>query len=148
MMAEKPNALICAEARTWLGTPYHHLQQAKGLGCDCIGLIIGMARNLGMLPPDFKPWTYSPEWHVHNSQELLRKGLQQYGCTRIEHAEPGDILLFRFAHAASHSAILMPGDTMIHAVLGKQVREEPCSEKWRAIYDSAWAFPEVRYGER
>lgn len=134
---------LCAEASTWVGTPYHHLQHAKGLGADCIGLIIGIAKAVGILASHWQPWTYSAEWHVHNSEELLRGGVLQYGCTPVAVPQHGDILLFRFAHAAAHSAILMPGNTMIHAVLNKQVRQEPFAAKWRDIFDSAYAFPGV-----
>jgi cell wall-associated NlpC family hydrolase len=28
---------VIAEARTWLGTPWHHQASLKGVGCDCIG---------------------------------------------------------------------------------------------------------------
>ena len=30
---------IVEEARSWLGTPYHHQAALKGVGCDCIGLL-------------------------------------------------------------------------------------------------------------
>ena len=30
-----------AEARSWLGTSFHHQASVKGVGCDCIGLIKG-----------------------------------------------------------------------------------------------------------
>lgn len=44
-------AAFVAEARDWLGTPYHHQGRVKGVGVDCIGLPIGVARVLGILPP-------------------------------------------------------------------------------------------------
>jgi cell wall-associated NlpC family hydrolase len=33
---------IVEEARSWLGTPYHHQAALKGVGCDCIGLLRGV----------------------------------------------------------------------------------------------------------
>ena len=27
-------ALILSEARSWIGTPYHHQMSVKGAGCD------------------------------------------------------------------------------------------------------------------
>jgi hypothetical protein len=34
---------VIAEARSWLGTPWHHQASLKGVGCDCIGFIRGVA---------------------------------------------------------------------------------------------------------
>ena len=29
---------IVTQARTWIGTPFHHQARLKGKGCDCLGL--------------------------------------------------------------------------------------------------------------
>lgn len=48
---------IAAQARTWLGTHYHHQgrlkksERGKG-GVDCIGLIIGIIDELGIQDGD------------------------------------------------------------------------------------------------
>ena len=49
---------IVAEARKWLGTNFHHQGRIKKCstnkgGCDCIGLVIGIIRDLE-LPSTFK----------------------------------------------------------------------------------------------
>ena len=36
---------IVTEARTWVRTPYHHQARLKGVGVDCAGLVIGVARR-------------------------------------------------------------------------------------------------------
>ena len=33
-------------ARGWLGTPYRHQGSLKGVGCDCLGLVRGIWREL------------------------------------------------------------------------------------------------------
>jgi len=38
---------IVAEAREWLGTPWRHQGQKKGVGADCAGLVIGVGKNRG-----------------------------------------------------------------------------------------------------
>ena len=45
-------AQVVAEARTWLGTPWVHQHRSKGIAVDCAGLLIGVARTLGIVPPD------------------------------------------------------------------------------------------------
>jgi cell wall-associated NlpC family hydrolase len=38
--------LVAAEALTWIGTPFVWGQSVKERGCDCKGLIAGVAREL------------------------------------------------------------------------------------------------------
>ena len=39
---------IVTQARTWIGTPFHHQARLKGKGCDCLGLIVGVVDELGL----------------------------------------------------------------------------------------------------
>ena len=39
---------MVTQARTWLGTPFHHQARLKGKGCDCLGLIVGVVDELGL----------------------------------------------------------------------------------------------------
>lgn len=41
---------VITEARTWIGTPYHHQQCVKGVGVDCAQLIAGVGHALGLMP--------------------------------------------------------------------------------------------------
>lgn len=52
---------IVTEARTWIGTPYQHQASLKGVGCDCLGLVRGVWRELiGEEPERASP--YAPGW--------------------------------------------------------------------------------------
>lgn len=42
------SAHVIAAARGWLDTPFHHQGRLKGVGVDCIGLVVGVARELGV----------------------------------------------------------------------------------------------------
>ena len=37
---------IVAAARGWIGTPYRHQASLKGAGCDCLGLVRGVWREM------------------------------------------------------------------------------------------------------
>ena len=39
-------AAIVGAARGWIGTPYRHQASLKGVGCDCLGLLRGVWREL------------------------------------------------------------------------------------------------------
>ena len=43
--------LVLIEARRWLGTPFMAGASVRGVGCDCAGLIEGVARELGLAYP-------------------------------------------------------------------------------------------------
>ena len=59
---------IIAEARSWIGTPYHNCADVKGVGVDCGMLIVRVFVDLGLVPP-FDPRPYPRDWHMHNSDE-------------------------------------------------------------------------------
>ncbi len=44
---------VLAEARTWLGTPWHHSACVKGEGVDCVYFPFAVCRDLGILPAGF-----------------------------------------------------------------------------------------------
>jgi NlpC/P60 family putative phage cell wall peptidase len=105
---------VLAEARTWLGTPYHHQAQIKGVGVDCAMLLIAVYFACGLIPA-IDPRPYSPEWMLHRDEEKFLDWLEQYG-TETDSPQPGDVLVWRFGRTYSHGAILMDADgTIVHA---------------------------------
>ncbi|MFZ1680734.1 MAG: peptidase P60, partial [Rhizobiaceae bacterium] len=39
--AEPYRRIVVAEAERWIGTPYRHQGSTRGVGCDCLGLVLG-----------------------------------------------------------------------------------------------------------
>ena len=108
---------LIVEALTWRGTPYHHHQSCKGVGCDCVGFVAGVCMAVGILPKTWRPETYSREWHLHKNQEALLIGMMKVGVREIPlaQAKPADIITFQYGRVSSHLGILLPGDRIIHA---------------------------------
>lgn len=50
-------AAIIAVSRTWIGTPFVHQGRVKGLGCDCVGIPLCVAEELGANDKDGQPMT-------------------------------------------------------------------------------------------
>lgn len=46
-------AAFLAAARSFIGTPYHHMGRQPGIGLDCAGVVICAARAAGVVPADF-----------------------------------------------------------------------------------------------
>jgi NlpC/P60 family putative phage cell wall peptidase len=133
---------IVSLARSWIGTPYVHQASVKGVGCDCLGLLRGIWRELhGEEPEDMPP--YAPDWDVRG-RETLRDGLARHlNAVAIAAVTPGDVVLFRMVARApaKHCAIAAMRDgspTLIHARQNKRVSEEPFTLFWRR--KQAFAF--------
>jgi NlpC/P60 family putative phage cell wall peptidase len=106
---------IVAEAEAWLGTPFHWQASLKGVGCDCKGLIWGVARELG-LPEAASLYAQIADYGARVPVETLLAGLQAT-LTRTAFAQPGDVLLFRMAGRPQHLG-LHAGDRVIHTYNG------------------------------
>lgn len=110
---------IIDEARSWLNTPWIHQACLKGLGCDCIGLIGGVAVALGI--EGGQEWATTPRYHAYGRSpdaEMLREGCARFlDAIAPDEALPGDILTFSFEHDPQHFAIVSSLDPMriIHA---------------------------------
>lgn len=113
----RERADVCAEARSWLGTPYHHMGRVKGRagGVDCAQLVWAVFHACGLTP--FLPLEhYPPDWH-------LNRGIERYMTLVLERARAvaaprrGDIVLYRLGRAFAHGAIIVdPGwPTVVHA---------------------------------
>ena len=61
---------IIVEARAWIGTPYRHQASLKGVGCDCLGLVRGVWRELIGDEPQSAP-AYSRDWAEASGEESL-----------------------------------------------------------------------------
>ena len=132
-------------ARTWTGTPYHHQASTKGVGTDCLGLILGIWRELYGTIPEAPP-PYSPDWAEASGRETLlaaaRRHLIPVACDDLR---PGDVLIFRYRvnTPAKHVAILSGHNRMIHAIEGMAVSEHAYTRWWSRRLVAAFAFPEV-----
>jgi NlpC/P60 family putative phage cell wall peptidase len=87
-------AAIIAEARSWIGTPYHHQASVKAIGCDCLGLVRGVWRALYGREP-MAPPPYSRDWAEAHGRETLAETAARYmRPVSVPAMRPGDVLLF------------------------------------------------------
>ncbi len=106
---------VVTEARSWLGTPYHHAADVKGPkgGVDCAMFLVRVFVDAGIVPP-FDPRPYAQYFYLHQGEPKYRNWVEQYGH-QVEGGEPGDVALFQFGRAISHGGIYIGDDLMIHA---------------------------------
>ena len=144
-MTDLTSAKIVAEARSWIGTPYRHQGSLKGGGCDCLGLLRGVWRELVGAEPETAP-PYAPDWAEAAGAEALaaaaRRHLVEIAPTDIA---PGDVVLFRWRAGlpAKHAAIVTAPGRMVHAHDGAAVAEVALAPWWRRRLAFAFRFPDV-----
>lgn len=145
------------EARMWLGTPYRHRAGLRGVGCDCVFLLVRVFERLGVLSSSFQvPRYQSGLASLRRGEVLYRSIIEQFASLEPErgpqgstHPLPGDIVLFRFVHA-THGAIVENWPTVIHAHLPKHkvvrdsMRDPYLLKRWETTYSPIYRRTHVR----
>jgi NlpC/P60 family putative phage cell wall peptidase len=130
-------------ARRWIGTPYHHQASVRGVGCDCLGLVRGVWRELTGTEAEAAP-AYAPDWADSTGDEAMLAAARRHLSPKpTDRATPGDVLVFRLrpGFVAKHAAILATTVTIIHAVEGMAVTEVALTQWWRRRIAGVFAFP-------
>lgn len=130
---------IVEEARSWIGTPFKWQQAAKGQGCDCKGLIAGVALALDRPEARSVYALMTAEYRRKVDETLLRRGLSEL-FDAAPTMEPGDVLLMRVAGKAQHLGIYVGGSRMIHTYAKgpRRVIEVPLDPAWPVVGIFRW----------
>jgi len=137
-------ATIIAEARGWIGTPYRHQGADKQIGCDCLGLVRGIWREIYGSDAEV-PAAYASGWAVADRDETLLKGASRHlEPKQLDAMAPGDVLAFRWRPnlPAKHCGILVSGNRMVHAYESAgRVAEGALHPLWRKRIAGVFSFP-------
>lgn len=116
-------AAIVAEAQSWIGTPYLSNAAIKGPrgGTDCAMFIVAVYANLGLIPKEFDPRPYSPQWHVHRNEEKYMGYVLQFVKEIEAPPKPGDLAMFKIGLVFAHGAIVTEWPNVIHAIGNSKV---------------------------
>jgi len=130
---------IIAEARSWIGTPYHYGARVKGPqgGVDCALLLAEVYARAGAVPAIPTPQPYPP------ADLPLHRTAEGYVRTVLEHAReiagppegpaplPGDVVIWKWARAFWHAGIVTAWPLMIHASANQPVQEASAEQRGR-----------------
>ncbi len=136
---------VVETARSWIGTPYLHQASLKGAGCDCLGLVRGVWRDVEGDEPEQVP-AYSSAWsEVSDRERLLDAGERHFHRLEPTKHRPGDVLVFkmRTRAVAKHMGICSAEGFFIHAYDGACVVESTLCEFWQSKLVAAFRFPSV-----
>ncbi len=145
---------IIKEAKSWIGTRFHHQGRVKKKyknygGCDCLGLIIGVAKELNIGSgvynkngeeislykfdrTDYRRIPGSHELYVVLMQLMLRKNSK---------LKIGDVILFKIQNRLQHLAFYSYNHSIIHSLAEtRRVTEHKLNNYWEARIDSVFSF--------
>ena len=109
---------IVAEARSMIGTPWHHQGRLPGVGLDCIGLVVCVLDRLGYTAKDKQGYRRAPV-----PSEFIAAVREQATEKPIDEMQAGDMLLIAPGKLLQHAAIYSGQDTIIHARTNAAVEE-------------------------
>lgn len=145
-MDEAIGQRIARAALGWVGTPFHHRAAIKGVGCDCIGLVLGVWREIGGAAGLHLP-VYAPSGPNIGEEARLLEGLEAHlrplgGIAPVV----GDVVAFRMREAGpvQHIGILTAtgqGGQFVHAYSRRGVVESRLSEHWQTRIVAAFRMP-------
>lgn len=134
-MDEIDGMRVVEAARGWLGTPYVHQACLKGKGCDCVGLVRGVFRELLGWSPRVD-LDYSMSWGEISGKERLLATAREVLIEKplTGKYDLGDIIVMRWrgSRVAKHTMIYSGGGRIIHAINDKYVEEiKPPKAYWK-----------------
>lgn len=114
-MHEEARARVVAEARRWVGTPYHHRAAVLGAGVDCAQLLIEVYGDAGVIEK-FDTGPYPCDWHLHQSEERYVELILQF-ADEIDPrlVESADVVAWKYGRTFSHGAIVTDWPRVVHA---------------------------------
>lgn len=138
---------VVAAARAWLGTPYVHQASCKGAGCDCLGLLLGVWREIHRDLPAPVP-AYTNDWSETSGEERLLEAARAHMAEKaLTDAAPGDVLIFRMrtSAVAKHVGLQTQAGAnarFLHAYTGRGVTEGALTPPWARRVAARFTFPE------
>lgn len=134
---------LIEEAESWIDTRWKHQGRVKGVGVDCYGLIIEIARKFDLTKFDSKKYgTYGRYPDSSKMWFFLRTYMREVS---IKNIRKGTVLFMAFETEPMHLAIY-DGENIIHAfVLARKVVKQRLNENFRNMICGAFEFDGVKY---
>ncbi|MCI5049604.1 MAG: NlpC/P60 family protein [Rickettsiales bacterium] len=138
---------IVACARSYLGTPFKHQGRSKDRGVDCLGLLVGIARDCELKSGEQRLADRDDRGYGHiPPYSRLHQGLCE-NLTEIskENMRAGDVVLLRHDGNPQHLGIIAQLDdgvwSIIHAYAkARKVVEHRLDDGWYARIAHIYRF--------
>ena len=128
---------VIAQARQWLGVPFRHQGRSRK-GCDCLGLLIGVAGELGLKARDGRrlvTWDERGYGRLPDEKRLKQALAAALWEIEIREIAAGDVVLMEVDGRVQHLGMVAPyaaddlGIIHAYAPFGKVV-EHRLTKDW------------------
>ena len=117
---------VVAEAYAWCGTKFVWQGSVKGQGCDCKGLIWGVARELG-LPEAETFHAKVADYGKRVPVKLLKEGMAAvFDPVAWDDRQPGDVMLMRYRSIPMHLGVYAGTRAGAERVIHAQIAPTDC----------------------
>jgi NlpC/P60 family putative phage cell wall peptidase len=143
---------VVKAARTYVGTPFRHQGRIRDLAIDCVGLVLCVGEDLGLVDRAGVPFHRLdyPDYAAQPTDRFVLEELRRRAIVKPAGAplEPGDLLAIRVPSLPCHAAVVADraGQLyMIHAYDSgpRQCVEHILSPAWRSRAVGVFQFPGV-----
>ncbi|MFN8911467.1 MAG: hypothetical protein ACK5V4_01705, partial [Alphaproteobacteria bacterium] len=101
------NEKIVKEARDWIGTPFKSQGRVKQVACDCLGLIIGVAKNLNINASNGLPLSMYDQLNYNlKKQTVDLENLLESLLIKSDKLSVGSLVLIKFDAIPQHLGII------------------------------------------
>lgn len=114
---------VVATARGWVGVVTRHQGRSRGGGIDCAGLVVMVARELGLGTYDAEGYRREPD-----GRKLLAHFAAAMDRIAIPTAGDGDVLLLRQGPMPCHAGILSTWHSRPHLIHAHSGRGKVCED--------------------
>lgn len=142
---------IIATARSYIGTRFRHQGRRKANGADrggvdCLGLLVCVADECGLMKYDVKLSSYDETdyGHIPNAKRLFAGLNRHLDVVAVEDMQPADVLLMNIDRNPQHVGVVGDGAdylTLIHAYApARGVVEHRLDEEWLGRVKAVFRF--------
>lgn len=142
---------VVEAARSYIGTPFNHQGRTKGVELDCVGLVLSVAEDLGIIGRDGKlvrRYDYRDYGPQPVGTEVLDHCKVRLVFKPIQDIKPGDVICTKIPENPTHTAIVSEMHGVLHMIHAYSAGRQQCVEhiidiKWRRRIVAAFAFPNI-----
>ena len=137
----KLRSIFANHALEWanLKVKYRHRGITRR-GCDCGGLIIGIAKEMNLLAK-YEVRHYPVDWNLHaGACDIIITELEKIAdeIPKSQTAK-GDIIVMTFGKCISHAGIFIDNNLFVHNTLGDccrigRLKQSKWSKRWKKTY--------------
>ncbi len=142
---------VVQAAQSCKGTPYRHQGRLKGVGLDCVGLVLTAFTEAGWRPRDVEV-TRNISYALMANEDTMKRLLEnETRPVALSGVQPADVLLFQFGehrwpnHLGLVSQVIEDEIYFIHAFNSPdslRVCEGRLADKFVNVFVGAYSFPE------